>query len=363
MAETLVWNPLTDWKHTDIPWIKVNISREDLARFTRRSNAKGLLQTIGFLLVIAATGCLSYLSFQFHLWGLLAICLYVHGTFYGFFGAGQHELSHNTVFSSRWLNIAVTALFGLLYWPMNPHFYRLSHQKYHHRYTLYQRSDGEDVANYMELKPLFVLGLFFYLVQPKALLQCLYRLFTLTPISRGWRGRNFTLDTWEQFIWKNATDAEKRQVRRLHVAALVVQVVFVAACIVAGVRFHTGVWFLPILVTLAPFYGGGFLGFMTGIHQHAGREVNNPDFRISCGSVNVGPLNSLLYWHMENHTEHHMFAAIPCYNLKPFSRFVADQMPPRKYTIPRLFELNRICREKWGSYKNWRDTLGLYKGL
>ncbi len=54
---------------------------------------------------------------------LLAFCLYVHGTFYSMFGAGLHELSHNMVFASRAMNIGVTALFGWLYWPMNPHFY------------------------------------------------------------------------------------------------------------------------------------------------------------------------------------------------------------------------------------------------
>ena len=37
-----VWNPLTEWKHTDVDWVRVNISKEDLKRFTTRSNIKGL---------------------------------------------------------------------------------------------------------------------------------------------------------------------------------------------------------------------------------------------------------------------------------------------------------------------------------
>ncbi len=228
----------------------------------------------------------------------------------------------------------------------------MSHQKYHHRYTLYQGSDGEDTPNYVELKPLFVFGLFVYLIQPKALAQCLWRLFSLTPVSRGWRGRGFKLDTWEQFIGKNANEAERRQVRRMSVACLAGHAIFVALSIYAGY------WFLPVLVTLAPFYGAGFMGFMAGIHQYAACEANNPDFRISCGSVRLDPLTSFLYWRMEHHIEYHMFAAIPCYNLRRFSRLVADQLPPRKPALPRLIDLNRICKEKYGSYKAWRDGFG-----
>ncbi len=357
MSQTVVWNPLTDWKHVDIPWIRVNISRDDLRRFTARSTPRGLLQAGGFLLLIAATGVLCWLSFIHGYWGLLAAAFLVHGTFYAFFGNALHELSHNTVFPSRAMNIAVTALFGWLYWPMNPHFYRLSHLKYHHRYTLYQKSDGEDTPNYVEITPKLIATLFLQVIHPLSLLQCLWRLFTLAPLSRGWRGRGFGLDTWEQFIWREASGAERRQVRRMGVACLVGHVVFTAACILLGY------WFIPVLVTLAPFYGFGFLGFQAGIHQHAACEANNPDFRISCGSARLDPLSSFLYWRMEYHIEHHMFAAIPCYNLKHFRSFVADQLPPLLPSLPRIRELHRVSREKYGSYKAWRDSFGLYKGL
>lgn len=56
----------------------------------------------------------------------------------------------------------MTAFYGFLYWPYNPHFYRLSHQKFHHRYTLHQGSDGEDVPNYVELTPRLVGDLFLF---------------------------------------------------------------------------------------------------------------------------------------------------------------------------------------------------------
>jgi fatty acid desaturase len=356
MEQQRIWNPLTEWKHTDVEWIRVNISREDLKRFTTRSTPRGLLQAVGFLLVLGITGALCYLALAYRLWALLVVALYVHGTFYAFFGNALHELSHNTVFGHRGLNTAVTALFGWLYWPMNPHHYRLSHLKYHHRYTLYQGSDGEDVPNYVELTPRFVLPLFVNVLHLRAMAQDLYRLFTLQPTSHGWRGRGFRLDTWERFVLTSATEKERRQVTRLGVACLVGHVLFTAGCIALGL------WFLPILVTFAPFYGAGFLGYMAGIHQHAACEPNNPDFLISCGDAVLDPLTSFLFWRMEFHIEHHMFAAIPCYNLRAFSRFAADQLPPKERALSRLRKLNEVCKEKYGSRQAWRDRLGLYKG-
>ena len=106
------WNPLTEWKHVEIPWVRVKISKEDLARFTKKSNTRGLLHAVPFLLLLGATGTLCYWAFSQKLWVLLAFALYFHGTFYGFFGNALHELSHNTVFRSKWLNVAFTAFFG-----------------------------------------------------------------------------------------------------------------------------------------------------------------------------------------------------------------------------------------------------------
>ncbi|NQT93617.1 MAG: hypothetical protein HQ559_12730 [Lentisphaerae bacterium] len=64
MDELATWNPLTDWKHTDVKWIKVDISRDDLRRFTKRSDLKGLCQSLGFLLVLFATGLFGWLYWR-----------------------------------------------------------------------------------------------------------------------------------------------------------------------------------------------------------------------------------------------------------------------------------------------------------
>ncbi len=357
MAAPATWNPLTEWQPREIDWVKVEISPEDLRRFTQRSDFKGLCQSLGFLLLLAATGSLAYYAFSQGRWVLLGLALYAHGTFYSRFGDALHELSHNTVFASRWLNVGMTALYGWLFWPWNPHLYRLSHQGYHHRYTLHQGSDGEDAPNYVQLTPRLVFDLFFRVVQIKELFRNLGRLFTLKPTSKGWRGRGYRLDSWEQFVLAKASDKHRRAVYRFAWACLIGHVLFVGICL------WLGWWLLPLLVTFAPFYGAGFLSFAAYVHQHTACEANHPDFRVSCGDAILDPFSSFLYWHMEYHIEHHMFAGIPCYNLKGFSRFVADQLPPKEHALPRLLKLHRRCQEKYGSWQNWRDNFGRFKGF
>ena len=61
--------------------------------------------------------------------------------------------------------------------------------------------------------------------------------------------------------------------------------------------------------------------------QHCGLKENDTDFRKSVRSVTTNPLFEFLYWRMNWHTEHHMFAGVPCYNLKRLYREIAHQMP------------------------------------
>ena len=53
------------------------------------------------------------------------------------------------------------------------------------------------------------------------------------------------------------------------------------------------------------------------LHPEGDREVLLP----------LNPLAEFLYWRMNWHLEHHMYAGVPCYNLKKLYREVADDMP------------------------------------
>ena len=84
---------------------------------------------------------------------------------------------------------------------------------------------------------------------------------------------------------------------------------------------------VPVLVTFAPFYGG-WLFFLCNNTQHTGVQDKVPDFRLCCRTIYLNPVVRFLYWQMNYHTEHHMYAAVPCYNLKKLHEAIRADMPP-----------------------------------
>jgi fatty acid desaturase len=86
-------------------------------------------------------------------------------------------------------------------------------------------------------------------------------------------------------------------------------------------------WLLPVVTTLAPFYGG-WLHYLCNNSQHAGLQDNVPDFRLCCRTITLNPFLSFLYWHMNYHTEHHMYAAVPCYRLRNLHDLIRHDLPP-----------------------------------
>ena len=92
------------------------------------------------------------------------------------------------------------------------------------------------------------------------------------------------------------------------------------------VSIATGLWLLPVLITLAPFYGGWLL-FLCNNTQHIGLSDEVEDYRLCCRTVILNPFVSFLYWRMNYHTEHHMYAAVPCYNLAKLHREIESDLP------------------------------------
>ena len=54
---------------------------------------------------------------------------------------------------------------------------------------------------------------------------------------------------------------------------------------------------------------------------------NVPDFRKCVRSNTLIPILEFIYWRMNWHLEHHMYAGVPCYNLKKLHQEVAHDMP------------------------------------
>ena len=222
------------------------------------------------------------------------------------------------MFKTRWLNAAFLRLYGVLTW-WNFHEYAMSHT-YHHTYTLHPRADKEVVLpKPPSLAPLYLLQLFTFNV-------------TGGFESRGARniiggiiktafGRYTVLSTpgWLEALYANQPAARRRAVTW----ARVVLLIHVA---VAAVSFAYGLWIVPVLFSLAPAIANWWRYFVA-VPMHCGLRDNVPDFRKCVRTNTLDPLSEFLYWRMNWHLEHHMFAGIPCYRLKALHRAVAHDMP------------------------------------
>ena len=314
-----------------IKWYRCPIEKDTLRKLTRRSNFRGFLQALGHLALAAATGVLTYILFLEQIWIGFAFALFAHGTVATFLsGIPNHELSHGTVFRTKWLNRLFLHIFNLLGWG-NHHEYEMSHT-YHHRYTLHPIADREVL---LPVKPslhwLYLVQLFTINVtggdNSKGLVSMIGR--TVKTALGKYGGE------WIEALYEGHPVERKSAVNWARAILL-----FHTAVIAVSVAF--GLWLLPVLVTF-PWSIGNWLRYFVGVPMHNGLRDNVPDFRKCVRSITLDPISQFLYWHMNWHAEHHMYAAVPCYNLKKLARVIAYDMPKPRSLIGAWREM----RETW----------------
>ena len=61
--------------------------------------------------------------------------------------------------------------------------------------------------------------------------------------------------------------------------------------------------------------------------QHTGLVYSVPDFRMCCRTMYINPFRRFLYWNMNSHIEHHMYAAVPCHRLADLREVIKDDLP------------------------------------
>ena len=334
-----------------VEWYRSPVPPAKLRELMQRSDLQGWWQSAGHLALVVGTGLLTYSFWQRESWLAFAVALFVYGTFSSFLpGAAVHELGHGTVFRTKWLNKLFLYLFSLPSW-WNPFDYASSHT-YHHRYTLHPEGDREVIL------PL----------QPTPPLAVALTLFTISlfsrPVSIFGRGGLFTaiIDTARTALGINVppdTPARKwlialraDQPREMRNAMWWARLVLLFHALVLAVTVVTGLWVLPILLSVATFIGPWWV-YTVGITQHTGLRDDVADFRKCVRSVRLDLLSEFLYWRMNWHTEHHMYAGIPCYNLKRLAREIAADLPAPR-TLPGAWrEMRRIwkCQQTDPTYQ------------
>ena len=300
------------YQDIEVAWVRPTIDRDLLKSVTRRSDIKGLFHALGTIAILLASGYATYYFYSTQQWLLMAIGLYVHGGLFAF-TPQIHELSHNTVFRTRGLNRLFARVFGLIHWNTNHVRYWMSH-KFHHKYTLHKESEAERTIPRPQTWHSILMRAV-YVVDVTGFITTLYD--TLAVIIRPFM-RNPRRSVWERYVYLRATPAERRNAYITHLYQFLIHVGFAIWAIASGN------WFLIVIVSLPHWYGAQWYHTLVHDTMHVGRTPESDDFRESCRSVRLDPFTSFLYWHMEWHTEHHTYAAVPCYNLRRFHRLTGE---------------------------------------
>ena len=320
------YQPLSEVReYLNVQWYRSKLPPARFRALSRRNDRQGWLQAGGHCGFFFLTGAAVYLTWAQGLWIAFLVALFAHGTVASFLrGTATHELGHGTVFESKWLNKFFLYLFSLVSW-WNPFDYAASHT-YHHRYTLHPEADREN------LLPL----------HPNVGRTFLLQLFTINLLTHPGRtfGKGGLLSTiWVTMLdavgkvgstdipaneWLQALHEDQPDQHRRSMLWSRAQLAFHGAVLVVAIL--TGLWVLPLIVTI-PSYIGNWLSYFVALPQHCGLMEHTTDFRKSTRSMRLPRFVEFLYWHMNWHTEHHMYAGIPCYNLRALAAEIKDDMP------------------------------------
>ena len=324
-----------------IKWHRPHVDEEVMAELLQRSDFQGYRQALGHLALCITTGTLAYLAFlnvssATWIWSvpLLLAALFAHGTVGAFLGGTAcHELGHRTVFKSKAPNEIFLRIFSFFGW-WDHVWFRPSHIK-HHQLTTHHDFDGEVVLpqRFTFKDWQFWLGLFGW--NPVATWK------TLVTYFKRATGR---LDNeWYEFLMPE----NNKQLRHRHRDWA--RFCLIGHAVLATVFILTGHWFLIFLFNIGSHYCG-WLQFLCGTPQHYGMQGDVADHRLCCRTYISTGLPAFLYWNMQYHVEHHMFPAVPFFNVPKLRQAIESDLPPAPRglwaTWKGMLEIHRKQREE-----------------
>jgi fatty acid desaturase len=317
-------------EHIKINWYRCKVDKAVMSELMKKSDTRGFLQAGSQVGLFIVTGPLAYLAFR-HLnadnWPtalpLLLLALFVHGTNGSFFGGiACHELCHKTPFATPFWNTFFLKLYAFLGW-FDPTGYRASHIR-HHQVTVHTDLDEEIVQplglDWHGVK--FVITALTF--SPTGILKLLR--FWVAAAFGNLNYDGFFKAKWLQKVVPETDVAGRRTIvnwaRTVLLGHLALAALFIA----------TGHWFLIVIVSFGCLHSSWFV-FLCGAAQHVGLSSDVPDFRLNTRTYTCGWLPAFLYWNMQYHVEHHMFPAVPFYNLPKLREAIKHDLPPAPHGL------------------------------
>jgi fatty acid desaturase len=253
------------------------------------SNTQGAIQTLSHVGAIAATGTLLWV-YRDSLW---AVPLFViHGVLLNFLYAGQHELSHWTVFRTGWLNEWVGRVFGfVLFYPRT--FDQVQHMA-HHRFTQDWARDGElararyTLTSYL----LWMSGVSYWYTRWRRILRFCFGVVTEPYLPQKRRG-----DIIREARW--------------HLAGY---------ALIAGVSVAMHSW-AAVFLWLAPMMAMKCVHQLQNTIEHLGLP-HEDNVLVNTRSTRTNALMRWLGWRMQYHTAHHAFPGVPFHRLRELNEAI-----------------------------------------
>jgi fatty acid desaturase len=333
-----------------INWYRCKVDKTVMSQLMRRSDARAFAQVLPQLGLFVLTGTLAYALFRrldAHNWPwvlpLLLLALFAHGTNGSFFGGcACHELCHKTPFATQFWNNFFLRVYAFLGW-FDPCSYRASHIR-HHQSTTHKDHDGEVVLPLgldWEAGKLIWFTLTF---DPRAWLHHLR--FWLAAARGDFTRDGFFKSAWLQRVVPETDTASRREIVRW------ARTVLIGHLALATTFVLTGHWFLIIIVNLGCQYAS-WLTLLTGAPQHIGLASDTEGFRLCCRTLTLNPFVQFIYWHMNYHTEHHMYAAVPCYRLGTLHRIIRHDLPPTPHGLRAVWKQIAEVKRREAAEPGW----------
>lgn len=296
---------MSEHNELTINWYRTKLDKQTLKELNERSDVKGFIQAGGYLAIVAATAALSIYAALNWSWPYILLALFIHGNVYAFMINGIHELVHGTVFRTKSLNTVFVHILSFLSWHNHYHFWG-SHAE-HHKYTLHPPDDMEEILPKVITFRTFLSTSF---------INFGFVRFVVTNYLRWSCGK--LKGEWETHIFENNPGR-----KRMFAWA---RVVLLGHLVLTAVSLYFGYWIIPVVITLGSAYGG-LLFFFCNNAQHVGLQDYIPDFRLNSRTILLNPFVRFLYWQMNYHIEHHMYAGVPCYNLEKLHWAIKSDLP------------------------------------